>query len=417
MPLFWAALWAMFLTPPLKFVAKCIATADEKLGKFKLHVYLGTSAIYLFSVLTSSILGIVASTVIFSLWSFVLWGDRHTVSTILLFVGLTTVVAIPLYFCVLSCIEESKDIAQKISTFVEENPQFKTLLNDFGSSPYYAAIKDYAAKWDVEIPEFDPEVVKAKITDVSMQFSSYFTDALGSVAAILSDSVQFIVSFVTFISFLYTFLSTDADWAAGIKSFSPFSSDDNEKLFKSLNKSVVSVFMSSILIALSHMVGTYVVFKIADIDLALVLSVICGFTSVLPIVSSWIVWVPVAIGLFFTGNYVTGGIVVVVQVLLQGPVDSAIYGLIPGNTFLVSTSLAMGLYVFGTIGLVMGPLLAGITLTVIEIYKVYQSSSTLYISQERVKFAIPSIANEDHSKIVVDLPEGEDKLQIEGKKL
>lgn len=399
MPLFWASLWAIFLSPPLEYISKTLSTIDEKLGRSKLHVYLATASIYLFSVLTSSIVGIVVSTVIFSLWSFVLWGDRHTVSTVMLFVIVTVVVAIPAYFCVLSCIEESMLIASKITTFVEENPQFKTLLDDFGSSPYYTWVRDYAGTWGVEVPEFDPELVKTKITEISMQFSGYFTNALGSIVAILSDSVQFLVSFVTFLSFLYTMLSTKADWGSVVKSFSPFSHSDNEKLFVSLNRSVVSVFMSSILVALSHMLGTFIIFKCLGVDLALVLSVICGFTSVLPIVSSWIVWVPVAISLFFTGSYISGVVVVVSQVLLQGPVDSAIYSLIPGNAFLVSTSLAMGLYVFGTIGLVMGPLLAGITITVVEIYKTYQSPETIFVSQKRISEGLPCSGIENLPKI------------------
>jgi hypothetical protein len=63
----------------------------------------------------------------------------------------------------------------------------------------------------------------------------------------------------------------------------------------------------------------------------------------------------------------------------------AIYSIIPGNAFLVAFSLAMGMYIFGFLGILVGPLLAGILITVINMYAVYQRLPRLKIKSNEIE--------------------------------
>jgi len=100
------------------------------------------------------------------------------------------------------------------------------------------------------------------------------------------------------------------------------------------------------------------------------------------VLSSWVVWVPVAAGLGLTGSPMKALLVVTVQLLLMAG-DSLIFSIIPGNSFLVGMSLAMGLYVFGTLGIILGPLLSGFMVTVLEVYISYQRPESVIAAAVR----------------------------------
>jgi len=372
-PILWALLWSVFLHKPLLVTTRALDRLDVAISAYRVPVYLCSLAVYVLILLTSSeaLLNVLVATVVFSAWSFLIWANRSTVAATLCLAVVAFLVCFPLFLFVKSCISESQALVAKIQAFVDENPQFQTLLDDFGSSPYYLWFERYAKTWGWELPPWDAAVVKTTIVDTAMQFSNHLTGALGGVLGVLADSVSLLVSFVTFASCLFYFLQTQLSWGGLLTDLSPFSQEDSGKLMRSLNKSVVSVFVSSTAVGLSHMLGTYLVFLFVGIDISLILSFIAGFTAMLPVLSSWVVWVPVAAGLAITGAPVKAVLVVTVQLLLSAG-DSLIYGIIPGNTFLVGTSLAMGLYVFGTIGVILGPLLSGIMVTVLEVYLSYQ---------------------------------------------
>lgn len=65
-----------------------------------------------------------------------------------------------------------------------------------------------------------------------------------------------------------------------------------------------------------------------------------------------------------------------------------------GNTFVLGTSLAMGIYVFGMMGIILGPLLASITMTVFDMYKYVTLISSYFLA-----FSLPYL----HSHQIIQL--------------
>jgi predicted PurR-regulated permease PerM len=384
-PLFWALLFAVLLYKPLKLIIAALHFIDEKIADVKLKIYLSTAALYFIFLLSSSLLTIVVISSIFAVWTFLLFGERQSVGAILLLALLCVALGLPTYYTVITCVHESTVLATRIQNFVEENSEFQTLLDDFGSSPYYIWATDYAKQWGVDLPVYNPQLIKDKIVEFSMQFSSHITNALGSIVGVLSSGVQVMISFITFASSLYYFLVHLDTVTAILPEISPFSDEDSLVLVNSLHRSVTQIFLSSFLIFLSHLCGTWVIFKATQVELTLVLSVLAGFTSILPILGSYIVWIPVAIAKLATGQHLQALAITIVQLILQFPIDMAIYSIIPGNAFLVAFSLAMGMYIFGFLGILVGPLLAGILITVINMYAVYQRLPRLKIKSNEIE--------------------------------
>jgi hypothetical protein len=72
---------------------------------------------------------------VFVIW---LWKEqREFLITMFLIVALVILVAFPLFFWVNNCVRESIDATNDIRAFIESNPEFQELLNDYKNSRLY----------------------------------------------------------------------------------------------------------------------------------------------------------------------------------------------------------------------------------------------------------------------------------------
>jgi len=373
----------------------------------------------------------VVATALMIMWVFFLVASPRATASVIVVVSVAVVLGVFTYMLVKICIEESKTLVVKVRVFVQDNPNFQALLEDFGKSSIYTTLESKANAWGIPIGPFDPERVKGAISDWAIKFSDYFRAVLLGMLSVITDAFGVVVSFTTFLSSLYLFLSYQNKLSNFLGNISPFGAEHNERLLNSLYNSITSVFACSISIGLTHGVGTYLVFKFAGIDLCIMLSCLAGFAAMLPIFSSWVVWVPTAIGLLFTGS-TFGAIVIICVELLLDFGDRVIYDIVVSaiegrsrkgskssrrasqedfaleeearytsgvDSALISYFIAMGLYAFGVLGLVLGPLLASLLITVVDMYTTFSKKTQQIDMRQTSEEASPS-----RTPKVLDLP-------------
>jgi predicted PurR-regulated permease PerM len=111
-----------------------------------------------------------------------------------------------------------------------------------------------------------------------------------------------------------------------------------------------------------------------DVPLAVVLAIAAFFIGFLPIVGSWSVYVPVAIYLLVFRDNVPGGITVLLVGFLANTVFISLYlrpkiaaakaGML--NFYWMFLALITGVYTFGLVGIIIGPILIGVLQAVFE---------------------------------------------------
>jgi predicted PurR-regulated permease PerM len=87
-----------------------------------------------------------------------------------------------------------------------------------------------------------------------------------------------------------------------IGKLSPFDPSDNEKLKESIRNSITRTFFCSLLVGLLHATTTFASFSLTGIELKVIFSLLSGFLSTLPILSSWVIWVPACAYLYMIGR-------------------------------------------------------------------------------------------------------------------
>ena len=116
-----------------------------------------------------------------------------------------------------------------------------------------------------------------------------------------------------------------------------------------------------------------IAFALLGLGSPLLWGVVMAVFSLLPAVGGAIVWVPAAVYLLLSGAWVKALILVGVGAGIMGTVDNALRPILVGRDagmpdYMILLSTLGGLATFGFSGLVMGPVVAGLFLTVWEIF-------------------------------------------------
>jgi predicted PurR-regulated permease PerM len=104
------------------------------------------------------------------------------------------------------------------------------------------------------------------------------------------------------------------------------------------------------------------------------------FLSMVPMLGAFIVWVPAAIYLALSGHYVKALMLAAWGTLVIGMIDNFLRPKLVGSRtrlheLLIFFSVLGGLNVFGVLGVVLGPVVMALTLSLIDVYRTAGRSS------------------------------------------
>ncbi len=118
----------------------------------------------------------------------------------------------------------------------------------------------------------------------------------------------------------------------------------------------------------------FFIFFLLGLPSPLLWGVVMFLMSMIPMAGAFVVWVPAALYLLLTGSYVKAIALAIWGVLVIGSIDNFLSPRLVGrrarlHELLIFFSVLGGLQVFGVLGLVIGPVLAAITLALIEVVR------------------------------------------------
>ena len=156
--------------------------------------------------------------------------------------------------------------------------------------------------------------------------------------------------------------------------FFPFGEEHQKRFFQRFEQVTNSVVFGHIVIGIVQGLVAGIAYYIFGIPNALILTVITMIVGVLPVIGPWLVWIPVDIFLFTSGNSVAAmqlliyGLFVInwTEVLLRPYVVAARAEM---NSAIALIGAVGGTYAFGVMGFLLGPLFLAYFILVLELYK------------------------------------------------
>lgn len=180
-----------------------------------------------------------------------------------------------------------------------------------------------------------------------------------------------------FAVFLFTFYFTirdEKELKEYISTLSPFSKSTEEKFLKELRGITNAIVFGQVFIGIIQGLALGVGLFFLGVPKTLILTFIAIVVSMIPVLGSWIVWMPVGLFLIFTGQTFQGIFLLLYGALFVSTIDNLLRPYILSKRSNLPIALSVigtigGLYFFGIAGLILGPLVLAYALIIIEFYQ------------------------------------------------
>ncbi|RUO26044.1 AI-2E family transporter [Aliidiomarina minuta] len=174
--------------------------------------------------------------------------------------------------------------------------------------------------------------------------------------------------------YLTFFLLRDGKWLADLISKAiPLEKKREDNLSSRFVNVTRATIKGSVIVAVIEGALGGFIFAILGIPGAFLWGVVMGLLSLVPAIGAFLIWVPVAIYLFVTGDWGKGLILTVFGTVVIGLTDNILRPILVGRNirlpdYLVLFSILGGIVIFGVHGLVIGPILAALFVTIWGIF-------------------------------------------------
>ncbi len=155
--------------------------------------------------------------------------------------------------------------------------------------------------------------------------------------------------------------------------YMPLTHEDEELLLERLTSVTRATIKGTLVIGIIQGALAGLAFWVAGIDGAAFWGTIMAILSVVPGIGAALIWVPAVIYLFITGQMLTAVLLLAWCAAVVGTIDNILRPMLVGKDakmpdLLILVGTLGGLFLFGPIGFIVGPIVCGLFLTVWEIY-------------------------------------------------
>uniref|UniRef100_I2Q383 Putative permease n=1 Tax=Desulfovibrio sp. U5L TaxID=596152 RepID=I2Q383_9BACT len=310
----------------------------------------------------------------------VLCGRRPTLSALLITGLIFTCLIIPIFSFLGSLLAQGVQSVNALQHQLAVT-DFNTLLSRDALAPYVGWVQEHLPFLDVKKLAF-----QADLLDLSKNAGQLLLD---SGTKIVGNVFVLTMNFVILIFVLF-FLIRDGDaMLAQARYLLPLSTDQENRIFRQLDDVAKSVILGAFVIALAQGLAGGIGLFIVGID-PFFWGVMMGFASLIPVVGTAIIWLPVSIYLMLTGDWQWGLFLVVWGAVVISSIDSVIRPLLMQNrskmsTFWVFLAIIGGIKFFGALGILYGPLILGFAMVMLTLY----AEDYRHVLEERNLVATP----------------------------
>lgn len=186
-------------------------------------------------------------------------------------------------------------------------------------------------------------------------------------------TAQLFISLGVMLYVLFFLFRDGAEVAATIRRASPLSTHHTDHILVKFSDVVKATVKGNVIIAVIQGTIGGVTFWMLGIEAALLWGVLMGVLSLLPAVGAFLVWVPAAVYLLLSGEYLKGVILVAVGAFVISLIDNLLRPPLVGKEtrlpdYVVLVSTLGGIALFGVNGFVIGPLIAALFVAVWSLF-------------------------------------------------
>jgi predicted PurR-regulated permease PerM len=257
-----------------------------------------------------------------------------------------------------------------IQALVEEGAQGISALQSAISSTPPERIVAFWGWIEAHVPFLAPERISENLGNIAQRVGTFIASSsgrlLGGVALLLVDLALALFA-------LYFFLRDSPGIVRALRGFLPFHEQQRDRVVRQVEDLVFASVIAGLAVAAVQGFIGGLGFWIVGVHGPVVWGTVMALMSLVPVVGSSIVWAPVAIWFFATGEFGRALVIVGVGAGLVGMADNILRPLLLSgrsamNGLVTFVALLGGVSAFGLIGLVFGPVVVAVGAALLDAY-------------------------------------------------
>jgi predicted PurR-regulated permease PerM len=286
----------------------------------------------------------------------------HSILAAVFAILTTLVILVPLTFIVTQLVQQIVQLTKMANQAFEDKPRlFQNLLISFC---------DFVSRTTSGQVNITPQMIHgALITALNNGMHSIVAFSSGLVVHIGS----FVISLALVIFCLFFFYLDGRSLVHMIKSLIPIRKDYVSAIFNKFRVTARNLILGYILVALVQAILAYIVFSIFRITGAMVFAVLTFFAVMVPMLGGALVWLPLGIAEILSHGLLHGILFMVVAGGCISLLDNFLRpmfltGRINLHPLIIFFAIMGGLRAFGFNGLLLGPIIVILFLTVLDMF-------------------------------------------------
>jgi predicted PurR-regulated permease PerM len=228
------------------------------------------------------------------------------------------------------------------------------------------AMKKVLSVFDLTQAQLQASVVKA-VSEVGKKLLENLPGRIGDMAGAAAH-------FALMAFALFFFLRDGSQFLTKVGELIPFSLRHRERLMNQVKDTVVSTIYGGIVVSLAQGLIGGAVFAILSIHSPVLWGLAISISSFIPVVGATVIWIPAVFILLFKGFVGQAIVLAIAGIIGISGVDNVLRPIIMRGRLkmpllVIFFSVLGGIEVFGLIGLVMGPLVLAVFISVIDILR------------------------------------------------
>jgi predicted PurR-regulated permease PerM len=260
-------------------------------------------------------------------------------------------------------------------------------FGDYTSSGGLEFVRDLFEKMKAS-PHF--ERLSSLMGEGNMPTSDQVLDNIKKIGGLLAEYLSIritniISAAINFLFMIFTifFLFIDGPgFLTKVKDYMPFNEEQKTRLATQMKDMIVSTVYGGVIVAIIQGILGGFGFYVIGIDSPVIWGIAMSVMSFVPLLGTLSIWGPASIYLLSQGDYLHGIGLILFGTFVISMVDNILKPLIIGSrtkmpTIVIFFSVLGGIKAFGIIGLIMGPLIMAVFVSVFEIFRHIEDEASL----------------------------------------
>ena len=315
--------------------------------------------------------GIVLSIVFYPLYNYL--GRYLKWKSLTSFIVLVIIIAIiigPFSYFAYLLINELQDISRHLGT------GNMALLHDVLSYPTVHYLLDWISTiFNLPFSEAD---VEKTLTDNALLMGK---DLIGKIPGGLGSVVTVFINFIFMTLAIFFMLKDGAAFLRKSRDYMPFSEQQKDRLATQIRDIVISTIYGGVLVAVLEGITGGIAYSALGLRSPVLWGAATAISSFIPMVGSFAVWGVIALYFFLQVSVMKGVILVLVGIFGISIVDYGLRPMLIGSrtrmpVIVIFFSVLGGIKFFGLLGLIMGPLVVALFVSVMDIFRNIETDRT-----------------------------------------